>query len=45
MSYIDGYFDRNSDIIRVVERQNKERIFKEYPRNIHGIPKEYLRNI
>ena len=31
MSYIDGYFDRNSDIIRVVERQNKERIFKEYP--------------
>ena len=31
MSYIDGYFDRSSDIIRVVERQNKERIFKEYP--------------
>jgi len=31
MSYIDGYFDRNSDIIRVVERQNKERVFKEYP--------------
>jgi DNA polymerase elongation subunit (family B) len=31
MSYIDGYFDRSSDLIRVVERQNKERIFKEYP--------------
>ena len=31
MSYIDGYFDRNSDIIRIVERQNKERVFKEYP--------------
>jgi|TARA_A200000159_G_scaffold105840_1_gene98509 DNA polymerase elongation subunit (family B) len=31
MSYIDGYFDRSSDIIRVVERQNKERVFKEYP--------------
>ena len=29
MSYIDGYFDRSSDIIRVVERQNKERVFKE----------------
>ena len=31
MSYIDGYFDRQADIIRVVERQNKERVFKEYP--------------
>ena len=31
MSYIDGYFDRGSDIIRVVERQNGERVFKEYP--------------
>ena len=31
MSYIDGYFDRGADIIRVVERQNGERVFKEYP--------------
>ena len=31
MSYIDGYFDRGSDLIRVVERQNGERVFKEYP--------------
>jgi len=31
MSYIDGYFDRQADIIRVVERQNGERVFKEYP--------------
>ena len=31
MSYIDGYFDRGADLIRVVERQNGERVFKEYP--------------
>ena len=31
MSYIDGYFDRGSDLIRIVERQNGERVFKEYP--------------
>jgi DNA polymerase elongation subunit (family B) len=31
MSYIDGFFDRNSDIIRVVERQDGKRVFKEYP--------------
>lgn len=31
MSYVDAYFDRNSDIIRVVERKNNQRIFREYP--------------
>ena len=30
MSYIDGYFDRGCDLIRIVERQNGERVFKEY---------------
>ena len=31
MSYINGYFDRSQDIIRVVERDNGKRIFREYP--------------
>ena len=31
MSYIDAIIDRQNDIIRVVERINGERIFKEYP--------------
>jgi len=31
MSYVDAYFDRNSDIIRVVERKNNKRTFQEYP--------------
>ena len=31
MSYIYGYFDRSQDIIRVVERDNGKRIFREYP--------------
>ena len=31
MSYIDGYFDRSSDIIRVVERVEGKRVFKEFP--------------
>lgn len=31
MSYIDAFFDRNHDIIRVVERKEHKRIYKEYP--------------
>ena len=31
MSYIDAFFDRNHDIIRVVERKEGKRIYKEYP--------------
>ena len=31
MSYIDAIIDRQNDIIRVVERINGKRIFKEYP--------------
>lgn len=31
MSYIDAFFDRNHDIIRVVERKESKRIYKEYP--------------
>jgi DNA polymerase elongation subunit (family B) len=32
MSYIDGYFDRNNDIIKIVERNSKgEREFKDIP--------------
>ena len=31
MSYVDAYFDRDSDIIRVVERQDGKRNYTEYP--------------
>lgn len=31
MSYIDALFDRNSDIIRVVERRDNKRQFQDYP--------------
>ena len=31
MSYADAYFDRDSDIIRVVERKEGKRRFTEYP--------------
>ena len=31
MSYVDAYFDRDSDIIRVVERQDGQRHYTEYP--------------
>ena len=31
MSYIDGFFDRNADAIRVVERKDGKRVFKEFP--------------
>ena len=32
MSYVDAFYDREQDMIRVVERNDKgERIFKEYP--------------
>tara|TARA_B100000900_G_scaffold137841_1_gene116777 strand:- start:1691 stop:4363 length:2673 start_codon:yes stop_codon:yes gene_type:complete len=31
MSYIDGFFDRNADTIRVVERKDGKRVFKEFP--------------
>jgi len=31
MSYVDAHFDRNADIIRVVERKDGKRHFTEYP--------------
>ena len=31
MSYVDAYFDRDSDIIRVVERNEGKRLYTEYP--------------
>ena len=31
MSYVDAYFDRDSDIIRVVERKDSKRRYTEYP--------------
>ena len=31
MSYVDAHFDRNADIIRVVERKDGKRQFTEYP--------------
>ena len=31
MSYIDGIFDKDADIIRVVERREGERVYVEYP--------------
>jgi DNA polymerase elongation subunit (family B) len=31
MSYVDGMFDRNADIIRVVERKDGKRTYREYP--------------
>ena len=31
MSYVDAFFDRNADIIRVVERNEGKRSFTEYP--------------
>ena len=31
MSYIDGFFDRNADTIKVVERKDGKRVFKEFP--------------
>jgi len=31
LSYVDAYFDRDSDIIRVVERQDGQRHYTEYP--------------
>ena len=31
MSYIDGMFDKDADIIRVVERREGERVYVEYP--------------
>ena len=33
MSYVDALFDREHDRIHVVERQDGERIYKEYPAN------------
>ena len=30
MAYVDGYFDRDSDIIRVVERKDGKRLYREY---------------
>jgi len=34
MPYVDAIFDRDSDIIRVVERRDGKRTFQEYPVNI-----------
>ena len=35
MSYVDAFYDRNEDIIRIVERKNNKREFREYqPRHI-----------
>ena len=31
MSYVDAYFDRDADIIRVVERKERKRLYTEYP--------------
>ena len=31
MSYVDGMFDRNADIIRAVERKDGKRTYREYP--------------
>ena len=31
MSYVDAYFNRDSDIIHVVERKDGKRIYQEYP--------------
>jgi len=31
MAYVDAYFDRDADIIRVVERRDGERHFQDYP--------------
>ena len=46
MSYIDGYFDRNNDIIKIVERNSKgEREFKDIPVNIRYIIKTREGNI
>ena len=35
MSYIDGFSDRNADTIRVVERKDGKRVFKEFLLDIH----------
>ena len=31
MPYVDAMFDRDSDIIRVVERKDGKRAFREFP--------------
>jgi DNA polymerase elongation subunit (family B) len=31
MPYVDGYFDRDEDIIKVVERKDGKRIYQEFP--------------
>ena len=31
MAYVDGYFDRQRDTLRVVERVNGKREYKEFP--------------
>ena len=33
MSYIDANYDKDKDLVRVVERINGERVFREYPVN------------
>ena len=39
MPYVDAMFDRDQDIIRVVERRDGKRHFTEYPENIPFIMK------
>lgn len=31
MSYVDGFFDRDKDVIHIVERREGKRIYQEYP--------------
>ena len=31
MPYVDGFFDRDNDIIRLVERKEGKRIYQEFP--------------
>jgi len=31
MSYVDGFFDREHDIIKIVERKDGNRVYREYP--------------
>jgi hypothetical protein len=31
MPYVDAMFDRDSDIIRVIERKEGKRLYQEYP--------------
>ncbi len=45
MSYIDGYFDRQADIIRVVEDRTAKEYSKNIQSNTHSITKIQAENI